>query len=198
MFLLAVPIITFLLQSGKYTHADTLVTAGALRTLSLGIFAWSCQSLLTRGFYALQNSRIPVISGVFVSVLFVAMNWAVVHHTHWGVRGLGLATSIAAAIHMTALFFLLRGRLRGLEGTRLLVSIGKTLAATLALCLAAQFVRALVLTILPAALFPPKLAALILIALSGGVGLAAYLLTARLLKMEELQAAVNMVRRKRG
>ena len=86
MFLLAAPIITFLLQSGKFTPHDTLVTAGALRTLSLGIFAWSCQSLLTRGFYALQNSKIPVISGALVSVLFVAMNWAVVHHTHWGVQ----------------------------------------------------------------------------------------------------------------
>ena len=74
MFLLAEPVITFLLQSGKYTHADTLVTASALRSLSLGIFAWSCQSLLTRGFYALQNSKVPVISGAIVSVLFVAMN----------------------------------------------------------------------------------------------------------------------------
>lgn len=199
MFLLAAPIITFLLQSGQFSGKyDTPVTAGALRTLSLGIFAWSCQSLLTRGFYALQNSKIPVISGAIVSVLFVAMNWAVVHHTHWGVKGLGLATSLAAAIHMTALFFLLRGRLRGLQGTRLLVSISKTIIATLALCLAAQFVRALVLTVLPAGAMPAKLAALILIALSGGVGLAAYLLTARLLKMEELQAALGMVRRKRG
>ena len=78
MFLLAEPVITFLLQSGKYTHADTLVTASALRCLSLGIFAWSCQSLLTRGFYALQNSKVPVISGAIVSVLFVAMNAYVV------------------------------------------------------------------------------------------------------------------------
>ena len=78
MFLLAEPVITFLLQSGKYTHADTLVTASALRSLSLGIFAWSCQSLLTRGFYALQNSKVPVISGAIVSVIFVAMNIAVV------------------------------------------------------------------------------------------------------------------------
>ena len=137
MFLLAVPIITFLLQSGKYTHADTLVTAGALRPSRLGIFAWSCQSLLTRGFYALQNSQIPVISGAIVSVLFVGMNWAVVHHTHWGVRGLGLATSIAAAIHMTALFVLLRGRLRGIQGDRCGVSLSaRRSLATLALCLA--------------------------------------------------------------
>ncbi|MBV9850513.1 MAG: murein biosynthesis integral membrane protein MurJ [Armatimonadetes bacterium] len=198
MFLLAVPIITFLLQSGKYTYSDTLVTASALRYLSLGIFAWSCQSLLTRGFYALQNSRIPVISGACVSVLFVAMNWAVVHHTHWGVRGLGLATSIAAAIHMTALLILLRLRLRGIQGGRLWLSLSQTLLATAALCLAVQIVRALTLTLLPAALLPPKFSALILIALSGGAGLAAFLLVARLLHMEELQAAISMIRRKRS
>ena len=90
MFILASPIIAFLLQSGKYTAADTAATAAVLRSLSLGIFAWSCQSLLTRGFYALQNSRVPVASGIVVSVLFLFMNWFVVFRTHLGVRGSAL------------------------------------------------------------------------------------------------------------
>ena len=201
MFLLAAPIITFLLQSGKYSHTDTLVTAGALKTLALGIFAWSCQSLLTRGFYALQNSKIPVISGACVSVLFVAMNWAVVHHTHWGVRGLGLATSIAAAIHMTALLILLRGRLRGIQGGRLWLSLSKTLLATAALCVVTHVLQAAMMTLFEMPHFadwPPKLLALLVLAVAGLGGIATFLLTARLLRMEELQAAIGMVRRRRG
>ncbi len=197
MFLLAAPIITFLLQSGKYSHADTLETASALRMLSLGIFAWSCQSLLTRGFYALQNSRVPVISGICVSVLFVAMNWLVVNASTLGVRGLGLATSVAAIVHMVALFLLFRLRLGRLHTGRLLLSLGKTLTATLALCLLTYLLRVALNDVLPSTL-APKLHALAVVLVAGGGGIGVYLLLARALRMEELAAALALVRRRRA
>lgn len=301
MFLLAEPVITFLLQSGKYTHADTLVTASALRSLSLGIFAWSCQSLLTRGFYALQNSKVPVISGAIVSVLFVAMNAYVVHpvlqaktrvnslsaqalslqndvalvqpyvdpsqkaladvtaaqtalaantrpdaappgdaalslnsaqegltqlaataqasladvqarrdatqadlgraqaelnaRADRAVAGLGLATSIAATVHMLALYFLLRRRLTGLHSRRLLLSVGKTLLATVVLCAAALALR----HVGEAAFgqFSPKLGAALVLSVAGLGGVGAFLVSARLLRMNELQSAVDLIRRRR-
>lgn len=298
MLLLAEPVITLLLQSGKFTHEDTLATAAGLRFLALGIFAWSCQSLLTRGFYALQNSKIPVISGAIVSVLFVAMNFAVIQpvlHARAHVRalrsqahdldltlnalqpfvapalaaqnhlsvalsrmpapdpnapvdgpqadleqaqtdlnqlvssqqaalmqaqtgrdgiqaqifatnlrmgrlarraveGLGLATSIAAAIHMLALYFLLRRRLRGLNSLRLGISLGKTLAATAALCLTTWVMFAAVATVLDPAHLHAKVAALIVLLTAGGIGLIAFLATARALRMPELQAGLDMLK----
>ena len=301
MFLLAEPVIRFLLQSGKYTHADTLVTASALRCLSLGIFAWSCQSLLTRGFYALQNSKVPVISGAIVSVLFVAMNAYVVRpvlrvkaqvnslsaqvktlqhevalvqpygqptqqaladvgaaqtalaanvrseagppddaalslgraqdgltrlaataqtaladararldgtrarlraaqaelsaRADSAVAGLGLATSIAATVHMLALYFLLRRRLTGMHSRRLLLSVGKTLLATAALCAVTLALR----SVSQAGLghFSPKLGAVLMLALAGLGGVGAFLVAARLLRMNELQSAVDLIRRRR-
>jgi len=299
MFLLAEPIITFLYQSGRFTHADTLITATALRSLSLGIFAWSCQSLLTRGFYALQNSKVPVISGAIVSVLFVAMNAYVVHpvlnvkarvdaltqqaaglqntsdamgaldraatqaqtgaadisavpatpetaalatpapdaaranlaqiaatvhaastdaqarldtkraqlalaqseldaRARSAVSGLGLATSIAATVHMLALFFLLRRRLSGLHSRRLVSSVGKILMATLALCAVARLGLAASDTAFDGSTLAPKAVAACTLALAGLAGIGAFLGTARLLRMGELQSAVDLVRRKRG
>ena len=286
MFLLAEPIITLLLQSGKYTHADTLVTAAALRSLSLGIFAWSCQSLLTRGFYALQNSKVPVISGAIVSVLFVAMNASVVHPViqaqarvaslsqqtaalqanvdsltvlappsqaavsqagavpaaggvedsvtqlaaqidtqtaaaqarlaaqqaqiaaattrldrlaSRAVWELGLTTSIAAAIHMIALFFLLRHRLTGLHSRRLLVSVARTLLATAVLCGVTVLLKALYQTLVldgdPQ--MAPKLGALFLLLIAGLGGVGSFVAAARLCKMPELQSAIDLLRRRR-
>ncbi len=287
MFLLAEPIVTLLLQSGKFTHADTLVTAAALRSLSLGIFAWSCQSLLTRGFYALQNSKIPVISGAIVSVIFVAMNYAVVRpviHTQARVsalahdmvslqasvtllqslfvpsqealsqvsaaqpplpgaqdsasrlaaqidservgaearlaaqqaaltqaqtaldRGanravweLGLTTTIAAAIHMLALFFLLRHRLSGLQTRPLLLSIGRILAATTLLCGVTLLLKAGFQTfVLDGMTLAPKSSALLLILVAGLGGIGTFAAAARVLKMPELQSAIDLIRRKRS
>ena len=278
MFLLAEPIITFLLQKGKFTHADTLVTASALRSLSLGIFAWSCQSLLTRGFYALQNSKVPVISGAIVSVLFVAMNAWVVRpviqvkarvdaltrqvetlqanvslvqpyvaaqsgrahgcqrraggsgrrlprggdagcggqprqyagQPHPAFRAgadhpdrcsgaagrragaagprtvrtgypaaravweLGLTTSIAATIHMIALYFLLRRRLTGLHSRRLLSSVCNTLMATLALCVVTKLVLAVCDTLFETSHLAPKVIAIVTLGLGGLAGIGAF------------------------
>ena len=300
MYLLAEPIITFLLQSGRYTHTDTLVTASALRSLSLGIFAWSCQSLLTRGFYALQNSKVPVISGAIVSILFISMNAYVVRPvvrvkarvdtlTHQvealqenarlvqpfvqpgqdalaavsaaqsaqagtapasgaassslgtaqdkltqivaqtqmaltdvqarldakqyqlalaqselqtraarAVWELGLTTSLAATIHMVALYFLLRRRLSGLHSRRLLSSVGNILMATLALCVVSKLVLAVCETGFETSHLAPKLVALVTLSLAGLAGLGAFLGVARALRMGELQAAIDLIRRKRG
>ncbi len=287
MFLLAEPIITLLLQSGKYTHADTLVTAAALRSLSLGIFAWSCQSLLTRGFYALQNSKVPVISGAIVSVLFVAMNAYVVHPViqaqrqvaalsaqmpalqanmaallalaapaqeavtqssavtspdgvqdsvtqlaaqiqaqtsaaqvqldaqqtqlasaaarldrlaNRAVWELGLTTTIAATIHMIALFFLLRLRLSGLNSRRLLVSIARTLLATAVLCGVTLLLKALYQTLVLDSdpQMAPKLGALFLLLVAGLGGIGSFVAAARLTKTPELQSAIDLLRRRRA
>ena len=288
MFLLAEPIITLLLQSGKYTHADTLVTAAALRSLSLGIFAWSCQSLLTRGFYALQNSKVPVISGAIVSVIFVAMNVAVVRpviHANAHVAALthdmaplqasaallqsltvpaqnalsqvsaaqpplpsaadsvtqlaaqidaqradaearlsaqqasltqaqsaldgmanravwelGLTTTIAAAIHMLALYFLLRRRLTGLHTRRLLISVARILAATGVLCGVTLLLKALFQTFVldGNSSLAPKLSALSLILVAGLTGIGAFAAVARAFRMPELQSAIDLIRRRRA
>lgn len=194
--LLASPIIVLLLQHGEFTAHDTPVTATALRFYSVGIFAWSAQAILTRGFYALQDTRTPVISGTVMTGVFILMNWGVVH-THWGVAGLALATSIAATLHMLVMYFFLRRRLRGIHDGLLLVSVVKTLCATAALGGAVWVMRAGVLTFLP----PGdhfKLAALTMLCLAGGVGVAAFLLVARLLRMPELRYTTDLVRRRRS
>ena len=196
LFLLAAPVITLLLQSGHFDAHDTATTAMALRFYSLGIFAWSAQAILTRGFYALQDSRTPVISGTIMTGVFILMNWLIVHFTSWGVGGLAAATSIAAVLHMLAMFVFLRRRLRGLQEGPLLASLVKTLVATAALCGGIWILRAGVLTFLPAG-DPVKLAALILLIVAGGSGIFLFVLTAELLRSAELQSTLAMFRRRR-
>lgn len=240
MFVLSDAVITFLLQSGKYTAADAHVTAAVLRMLSIGIFAWSAQSLLTRGFYALQNSRIPVASGIVASAIFVLMNYLVVFHSipwwrlqvvkhtfvlksyllfvhsHPGVGGLGMATSAAATLNAVSLLIWLRMRLKGIEGARLARSVTGTVLATTMLALVTVVLRHETNLAIPSSapifvwilahggsasvahIFAPKLQALVVILVSGLGGLAAFLATARLLRMEELNGALAILRRRSG
>ena len=112
------------------------------------------------------------------------------------VAGLGLATSLAATIHMLALFFLLRRRLNGLHSRRLLISIGKTLAATAALCGVTWVLKAFVETFLPEHI-APKLGAAIVLSVTLTLGAGTFLVAARLLRMGEIQSAIDLIRRRR-
>jgi putative peptidoglycan lipid II flippase len=187
--------VIFLLQSGHFSASGTYLTSTSLRFYSLGIFAWSAQAILTRGFYALQDSRTPVISGTIMTVVFIGMNWLVIHETNWGVAGLALATSIAATLHMLVMFILLRKRLGGLQDGLLARSILSTLLATAVLCLVSWLLRSVGDAVLPAGMGPKLHAALVLL-VSGGSGLVAFWLVARALKMPELASTIGMIRRR--
>lgn len=146
MFVLALPIVQLLLQSGKFSQADAEVAAAALRYFAVGIFAWSAHSIVTRGFYALQESRTPIIVGTVVTFIFIPLNALSLRLTGtkdpaMAVAGLAAVTSIAASIHMLSMIVLLRRRLRGIEGGRLLVSIGKITLASLLTALICRLVR---------------------------------------------------------
>lgn len=79
MFVLALPIVQMLYQRHAFHFADALITAQALRFYCLGIFAWSCQAILTRGFYALHDAHTPVWTGRVMTVALIVMNLVVVH-----------------------------------------------------------------------------------------------------------------------
>src|SRR5439155_15205040 len=84
MIVLAVPIVQLLLQSGKFTADDSRLAAGALAVYSIGIFAWSAQSILSRSFYALKDSVTPVVIGTLVTLIFVPMNGFFMRTLHMG------------------------------------------------------------------------------------------------------------------
>ncbi|BDI34483.1 lipid II flippase MurJ [Capsulimonas corticalis] len=197
-FVLAAPIITLLFQHGQFTAEATTLTAEPLRFYSIGIFAWSAQAVLTRAFYSIQDSRTPVISGTINTGVFIFLNWLVIQ-MNGGVAGLALATSIVATIHMIVLLIVLSKRLRGLGRRELIISVARTLTATAALAVTAWALRLGVDALFMVVRVPASLHAAVALVLPGGVGLAAFYFIARLLKMPELQAGIDMVkRRKRG
>jgi putative peptidoglycan lipid II flippase len=196
MFVLAVPIVQLLLQHGKFNAHDTQLAAGALAFYCIGIFAWSAQAILSRGFYALQDTKTPVVIGTTVTLVFIPMNLLFMDVLHMGIRGLALATSVAATLHMVVMLLVLRQRLAGFETGRLLVSVGKTVLASAAAG-AACWAVSNALSGNAAIDGPVKLHAARVLILSGAAGVGAFVAAAVLLRMEELRQAAAMLRRRR-
>jgi putative peptidoglycan lipid II flippase len=191
MFLLAGPITSLLFEHGRFNAHDASLTAYALRFYSIGIFAWSAQAILTRGFYALQDTWTPVISGSIMTAVFITMNWYIIqrHASDWGVGGLAAATSIAATLHMIVMYYFLTRRTHGLQGVQTLAMLIKLAVATAALILSTLAVEKFVSThflgrsILTFALLVG------LPALAGGI---MFVLVALVLKMEESSSVIGV------
>ena len=130
MMVLATPIVRMLFQHGKFTASDAPYVAYALVFYSLGIAAWAGQAIVTRGFYALQNTVVPVVTGTLVTFIFVPMNWLFIKPLGHG--GLALATSVAVTLHMLVLLELLRRRLGGINGRLIVKSFGKVAVSSAA------------------------------------------------------------------
>ena len=63
MIVLASPIVTMLFQHGKFSAENGAAASSALVFYSIGIAGWAGQAIVTRGFYAMQDTVIPVVTG---------------------------------------------------------------------------------------------------------------------------------------
>jgi len=158
LIVLAHPIVSLLFERGAFTARDTVATAGALVAYAVGLAGYSAVRIATPAFYALQESRTPVLVTAGSVVLNVALNLLLVRY--FGYIGLAVGTSAAALVNATVLLALLRRRLDGLEGRRLAGVLLRTLAATLAMAAAAHALTGTLAPLLPGDTLWMKLARL--------------------------------------
>lgn len=114
------PVIGLFYERGAFTGEDTAASASALTLFSIGILAWSAQALLSRGFYALQDTWTPMLIATGVTAAAVPMYWAL--GARYGHRGLALATSLGMIATAVGTWIALQRRLP-LPGRALGVSV---------------------------------------------------------------------------
>jgi putative peptidoglycan lipid II flippase len=130
---LAGPIVRLLLQRGEFGAAEALYTAQALVGYAVGLPAFSATRLAAQTFYALGDTRTPVLVGfvsVTANVVFAgALMWPLEH------VGLALASSLSSYVNLLGLCWLLRRRLGALGAGEIWPSLARTLGASAVLVL---------------------------------------------------------------
>lgn len=123
LILLRVPLVAFLFERGAFTHQSTEMVAWALLWYAAGLLGHSLIEVIYRAFYALHNTKTPVLIGasamglnVVFSLLFAGwfprMGWL-------ALGGLALANSLATMIEMIVALILIRHKMAGLRSTSL-------------------------------------------------------------------------------
>ena len=86
------PVIELLYRGGKFGPDDVHSTANILMSYSAGLFALSTLQVVTRGFYAHQDTATPVKVG-FISLGINIVIAAILMKTPLAYEGIPLATS---------------------------------------------------------------------------------------------------------
>ena len=190
LILLRKPVIELLYQRGEFTANSTELVAWALLWYAAGLVGHTLVEILSRAFYALHDTRTPVFVGVVAMSLNVGFSYAFsswFQELGWMPHGgLALANSAATALEAAGLLLLMRNRLTGLEGGRVLNGLVKIIISTLVM----SAILVGWLTIQPD--FPVWLTA------GGGIviGGAAYLFVALLLGVPEVRHISAFVSRR--
>ena len=141
LIVLSQPLVELVFERGAFTEMSTQMVAWALALYALGLPAHSVVEVVVRAFYALHDTMTPVAVGIGAMALNVALSLALLSAFEalgWMPHGgLALSNSLATTVEMVVLLVLLRRRLGGLDGRRLLGSLARIGLASAALGAAA-------------------------------------------------------------
>ena len=192
LILLRTPLVSLLYQRGEFTARSTELVAWALQWYAVGLVGHALVEILSRAFYALHDTRTPVIVGVGAMGLNIGFSFlfsAVFERVGWMPHGgLALANSLATALESVVLILIMRKRLQGLEGVKIWKGVGLSVLGT-------GLMAAVVLTWL--SLLGGR-ADWILVFGSAVLGMVSYLGLMWALKMPELRVMVDALVRKLG
>lgn len=122
-------------QSGNFTSESTRLAANPLALLAGGLVFYALVEVLARTFYAMQDSVTPVVAGITIIVINVAICAAVVDSL--GHVGLAMALSVSTAIEAVILAIVLRRKLGGF-GPGFGIWLAKVIGATAVMACVAE------------------------------------------------------------
>ncbi len=190
IIVLSRPLVTFLFERGEFDAASTDLTQEALVFYSIGLFAHAAIEILSRGFYALSDTRTPVAFAVVALAVNLVLSAALVAPLE--VSGLTLGVSLATIANASLLFWRLNERLGGLDLRRLAEALGRTL---LAVVLMAEVLGFYLILLHEADRLNTGRLLDAFLALAGGglLGSAIFLAVARALRLEEVETLLRRV-----
>lgn len=125
----AEPIVRFLFDRGAFDETAVTLTTSAFFFYSLGLAGTGINLILTRTFYALQDTKAPMINSAIGMSINIVLNFLLAPIL--GIGGLALATSLSALMTVLLLTRGLRRKLGRLNLTHLIPTALKISAAAL-------------------------------------------------------------------
>lgn len=185
---MATPLIRFMYQQGAFDQAATAATAQALIFYSIGITAYSTVHVLSRAYYALSDTRTPVVVSSFS--MLVNLTFSLLLIGPMGHGGLALAYSVTGIFNALVMTLWLHRKVGAMGGQSMVTTGLKTSAASAAMGLVVWALTRGLDMVLPVG----EKSAQGVVVISGLVaGVLVFLALSRIMGMEEERTARNML-----
>lgn len=191
LFVLRAQTVRVLLGTGKFNWDNTILTFQVLGLMAASLFAQALLPLLTRAFYALQNTKTPL----YIAIVSEAVNILTVFLLikSYGVFGLAIAFSLSSIVNMVLLLAFLKKDLPNIDGKNIFNSTIRIIAASLVAGVVTQIAKYIVGSRGELDTF---VAVLVQLVIAGGAGLAAFALASYYLNVQEFFQFTRSVTKK--
>jgi putative peptidoglycan lipid II flippase len=193
LVVLGQPVISLVFERGEWTADSTAATAWALSFFALGIAGHALLEVLSRAFYALEDTKTPVLIGVasmvaniVLSLIFIRFIGEPDNLSRGPFGGLALANSATTLLEGAALWLLLRRPIGTVQDAFVLKGAAKALVAALGM--------GLVVWLATQALGGQS--ALVTTVVCAAIGMASFFALALVLGIEEARSVPLMVLRR--
>lgn len=188
--ILATPVVRILFERGAFNDRSTMLTATALVFYSVGMVGFGLRDILGKVFYSLKDTKTPMINGIIAVVLNIVLNIALVKVMGHG--GLALATSLSAIICIILLFISLKKKIGYYGQDKIKSTFIKTVVASLVMGVVTYFVYKFLFGILGLGFIQEAISLGVSIAIGGAI----YLALIIVFKVEEVNMAIDMIKKK--
>ena len=185
------PVVRAMYQQGAVTTVQIELVSVILVYYCIGVVGYGAQQILNRGFYAVQDTKSPVLINVFVLLFNIIISIILVGPFTY--RGLAMAYSLSGLLSMLVLGVALRFKIGQYGGKALAKSALQSIIASAVMGVAVYFVANGLEQILD---LSSKLMQVLQVGIGITVGVVVYAAMAIVMRMEEAQQVLRIVKRK--
>ncbi|HCE30427.1 MAG: putative peptidoglycan lipid II flippase MurJ [Candidatus Daviesbacteria bacterium GW2011_GWB1_39_5] len=131
LIVIRIPVVRLIFGASQFNWEATVLTGATLAFLSVGLAAQAISLLLVRGFYALKDTKTPVLVSLFVVMLNIILGVYLIVILKLDVWSIGLANSTAAIVSAVLLFWALHKKVGNFDLKSVLGPFSKMLMATI-------------------------------------------------------------------
>jgi len=197
LIVLRIPIIRIVFGARTFPWPATLLAGKTLGVLAVSASFYAAMQLIIRGFYALHDTKTPLYVGLVAAVFDAALGIFAVWGLGWGIVGIAFALSATAIIETGILSVLLYRKVSSVGYWKeILIPLGKMTTISFLLGIGLW----LPMRLLDQYIFDTThtISLIALTVIVSTIGLLIYLGLSYLLRVEQLVAFVNLVKRLRN
>ncbi len=193
LIVLRIPAVRLVFGASQFDWSSTVLTGKTVAWLAVGLTAQAIALLIIRGFYALKDTRTPVVVSVLTVLINVLLSYIFVRSFGWEVWGLGLSYAISANISLGLLIYFLNQKVGGFNQKDLFIpALKMILAAVLSAIVLYLPVKALDTLIFDTT---KTINLILLTGIASFVGLGTYILLVWLFKVKELETFSELIKK---